>query len=391
MSSEPKLTTKIETATLNSSSYNWDGHGFIARNPENEVMVHVHRVGAARPGMATGTKIAFARSTDKGRTWKNLSGVDANDPEYDPTVILMAASGWDYNNFNGGYTPSGRLIITGRRIKSPFNSTSDIFNFCIYSDDDGSSWSDVDDILDYIDGVDLDTWGVNSSLIILEDGRIAIAGCGGKYTTFPSLYYYRTVFLISDDYDNTHIEWTCYIIHERDPGEDDWKASEPSIADLGSGYILCLSRDEGTNRSNSYRQFVSEDYGENWNYIGVTGFVTVTSGGTKRPATIYPVQISGVKLVACYYGVAADEKIKVVYGLARDLIGDESAWNNDTILELYEGSYPNLGYQTAVHEPGRIDSIIALTDELSSSNSRIKLVHLNKYALGCIISEILNE
>ena len=96
MSSEPRLTTKIETATLNSSSYNWDGHGFIARNPENGVMVHVHRLGAARPGMATGTKIALARSTDKGRTWKNLTDVDAQGrsgefhplPPSEPYVIV---------------------------------------------------------------------------------------------------------------------------------------------------------------------------------------------------------------------------------------------------------------------------------------------------------------
>ena len=154
------------------------------------------------------------------------------------------------------------------------------------------------------------------------------------------------------------------------PGNDqtDIFNTEQSMINLGGDCFLILAR---KNNDSCYRQFLSTDCCNTWIDQGNTAFDTWDNGlNNQAPPFLAYINYEGVGIVVCYYTIRKCDSnlppyppppqppppnapvLRVVFGLAKDIINGPSRWKQSTINEIYNYSTPVTkpgGYQSFIH------------------------------------------
>ena len=188
--------------------------------------------------------------------------------------------------------------------------------------------------------------------------------------------------------DNDTIAAGDYVTHntiDYTPGETFLAANANYVA-AGDAKIYAGSA--------GFVQFVSPDYGVTWTEVGFTTFARAISE-TKRQVNINRVTVNGIPMVACYYGLAYEQTVNVIYGIGSELMDTTTghlAWDTDTITTIATGGYKNIGTPTAIQEfEGKygVHGIVHVSDETSANAGHVDLYTVPSEVVGKIIASTL--
>lgn len=276
----------------------YEHFGFLSVNPVTGNIILIFRKGTSFASDIG--SIWMRKSTDGGANWGS-------------EIQIKSETQVDLRNIAGGYTSSGRLLLFYGRYQ---NNSSWLPIGYIYSDNDGSTWSNQQQI---------NTQSGTSAFS--PYGSVIDIGGGVLFQTWyeVSSGVYTLKFSKSTDNGNTFLTSNIFSIYS-----SNLTFTEPSMLNLGGGCLLVLSR---INNGTCFAQFRSNDYGITWNSIPeYTNFDTWTNG-QNSPYLSY-INYNGIGIVACYYlrRDSSPYPIKVVYGLASDIVNNGiSGWNPLTL------------------------------------------------------------
>lgn len=126
---------------------------------------------------------------------------------------------------------------------------------------------------------------------------------------------------------------------------------EPSLVNVGGGCFLLLAKKNDD--FNRFIQYKSENNCVTWIEQGTANFGESQLGDYAAPPFLSFINYEGVGIVACYYTNRGTKELKVIFGLAKDLLEGPGGWNNSTIklvldYETVEPPYcaDRCGYQS---------------------------------------------
>jgi hypothetical protein len=299
--------------------------GLISVNPVNGHAVLIYRKGETHVGPGDYGIICIRHSLNGGTTWEEEE-------------ILFDDSGnlKDLRNVAGGYDSNGRLFVFYTRY-DPDTTPPTYINICYnYSDNDGLNWSKEQ------------TLDVQSNPIFSAYGHIVDVGNNTLYQTWHggalqgSLTYYRIYLYKSTDGGDTFLTDDIIVVNNT---PQPW--GEASMVNVGGGCFLLLARDN--ENYGSYQQFKSEDNCESWtkepNPVNFENDAYYPA-----PAWLSFINYEGVGIVACYYTKRMNypynyppesSKLRVIYGLAKELLSGINGWNYGTQMDVY--NYDDIG------------------------------------------------
>jgi hypothetical protein len=350
------LGSTIQKSFTDLSSAAYEHFGIISVNPTNGHAIIVYRRGTTHVSSGDYGSAYIRHSTDGGANWG-------------PESQIFSESGVDLRNIGGGYDSNGRLFVFYGRY-NPDTSTWLSMNYR-YSDNDGSTWSSQQTLTN------------QSNTAFSPHGHIIDAGNNTLYQTWYgvngstySLYLYKSTdggssfSTVKQIYSGTNLY------------------TEPSMANLGGGCFLVLSR---INSGSTFRQFKSEDNCDNWSDQGATSFETWSSAANMQaPPFLVYMNYEGVGLAACYYTRrdTTPMKLKVVFGLAKNLLDGANGWNASTIKEIYSYTTINKpGYQSFFH-PIKQYKGIGICFESASNYAYPKVVFTNTSSMINVLTTI---
>jgi hypothetical protein len=339
----PLGSTVQKTITSLEDTDHYRHFGLISVNPVNGHTVIFYRKGDSHVNSQGVLKIRH--SNKGGVSW----GIEAD---------ICSEIGYDLRNLAGGYDSNGRLFVFYVKCSidnEPGYSTPYFLNMCYrYSDNDGVTW--VPDLLYAPYELPHQSVGENNN-VFSPYGHIVDVGNNILYQTWhgglkdnglPS--YYRLYLYMSTDGGSTFNE-IKYV------NNDLQKWGEASMVNIGGGCFLLLARkNDNYLEYNHFIQFKSEDNCETWIEQGTTIFEDPPPA---PPPTRYAappwlsfINYEGVGIVACYFTNRFTKELKVIFGLAKDLLEDVDGnlnWNDNTkkVLDNYlSGSDDRSGYQS---------------------------------------------
>jgi hypothetical protein len=312
----PLGSTIQKTPSLITTS-NYRNFGILSVNPTNGNTVLIYRLGTLYVGDVG--SIYIRQSADGGANW----GAESQ---------IISEASVDLRYVAGGYNSTGRLIVFFGRY-NPVTTTWLSISYG-YSDNDGITWSSLStlntqtnttyspfgQLVDVGNNIHYQPWfGNNGSTYTLNLYKSSDGGL-----TFPT---------IISVYSGTQL------------------LAEPSMVNLGGGCFLLLAR---INNGSTFRQFKSEDNCATWTDQGNTSFETwSTSPNMQAPPWLSFINYQGVGIVACYFTRRDTNppQLKVVFGLAKDLLNATTGWNATTIktINSYPAGYTRSGYQSFFH------------------------------------------
>jgi len=333
-----KSTINAQNISLSSLSQ-YNHFGVLCVNPINGTMVYIYRKGTQHINYPAG--IYMIKSTNGGLTWSS------------ETQIFYEAN-YDLRNVAGGYTRNGRLIIFYGKYYQASTWQNIAFK---YSDDDGNSWSS-----EY-------TLNTGSNNAYSPYGQLIEDENGYLYQTWYGIITSTSTYNVYvAKSTNNGLTWTSYNVYS-----GTIKCTETSMVYIGGGKFILISR---IDNGNNFRQFKSEDYCQTFTDQGNTTFETWTpgdSGDVPMPNIKY-IDYNGIGILALYYTLrsVSPQKLKVIYGLAINVLNGVSGWVASTIKEVYTYSTNPLrrpGYQTFYQPDYKFKGIGITIEEPSSTVS----------------------
>lgn len=341
-----------------SSDANYYRHfGILSTNPVNGHIVILYRRGTTH---ALDYGIIFIRhSSDGGFTWSD-------------EVELFTEQNVDLRNIAGGYDSNERLFLFYARYNyaaQPPNPKWLSMNYR-YSDDDGQNWSNQQTLTTSLSGFS-------------PYGHIVDAGNGVLYQPW-----------YENNYDGSNVQTCSYKINlckstnggssfssvieiysHTNSGEQ-FLYTEFSLVNVGGGCFIVIARKDGPDFQ-EYHQFKSENNCQNWDSQGDTASLLSTY---PAPPWLSFINYEGIGIVACYFTDRGAQKLRVIYGLAKDLLDNgPSGWNANTIKEIFDFWYPLTpppqyrasGYQSFFHPLNQYKGIgVAFKEILDDYNEQ---------------------
>jgi hypothetical protein len=338
------LGSTIQKSFTSLSSASYEHFGIITTNNTNGHMVLIYRKGTIHVGDAG--NIYIRHSSDGGANW----GTESQ---------LFSESGIDLRNIGGGYDSNGRLFVFYGRY-NPSTSIWLSMNYR-YSENDGSTWSSQQ------------TLSNQSNTAFSPYGHVIDVGNNTLFQTWYgvngstySLYLYKS----SDGGSSFSTVKNIY--------SGNVLCTEPSMVNLGGGCFLILSR---INNGSTFRQFKSENNCDTWSDQGATSFETwSTAANMQAPPFLVYINYQGVGIVACYYTRrdTSPTKLKVVFGLAKDLLDGTNGWNANTIKEIYSYTLSGkVGYQSFFHPLSQYKGIGVSFESNGSAYPVIEFINIS--------------
>lgn len=310
------LGSTIQKTFTDMSATDTRDHGILSVNTTNGHMVLIYRLGAFDGG-----GIYIRHSSDGGATWSS-------------EAALLPYFGSYYLTISGGYSSTGRLFLFYTKYDARRDTLTMNYK---YSDNDGSSWSSEQ------------TLSTTPNTQFGAYGHIVDVGNPNHNPSNNTLY--QTWYGVNGStyslnlYKSTNNGTSFSSVIQIYSGTD--QLSEPSMVNLGGGCFLVLAK---INNGTTFRQFNTQNNFTSWSSDGNTDFETLS----QNPASVWLsfINYNGVGIVACYY-IDRDStpyKLKVVFGLAEDLLTDGiDGWNDSTIEEVDLDSESTSGYQSFFH------------------------------------------
>ena len=331
---------------------NYNHFGIISCNPINGHLVSIYRQ-------------ALSHSDDVGKGYIRHSSNGGGD--WGAKLELIDGGIYDIRNFGGGYDRNGRLWL----FYGVYNlGTAWVSLNMIYSDDDGSTWSNAVQM------------PVLSSPIFSPYGTLVDMGGGLMYQTAYAvdgatykIYYYKTT-----DYG---ANWTTVTVYSGSK-----LLTEPSMIDMGGGNLLIVTR---INSGATLNQFLSINGGANWTDQGATSFETWSTDTSRQPSPyLFKFNYNGACVIGCYYAKRDlnPNLLKVIYALPKNLITGANGWNAATIKTIHTYSGSSLcGMPTAVHN-GNFYGLFNHYDHVSPNDAFLFITPTPPHDLAGIMAEL---
>jgi len=294
------IPTETTPAAINTATY--DAFGITARFNSGKLVI-VYREGASHDGAGDYGIIRIRTSTDEGKNWSAATTIDSE-------------ANVDLRNVSGTVTPTGRLIIKYTRYDP---DTPESFNSkYYYSDDEGINWTSY---------FKPHTGNIGSIITIGDDKLLS------SYSTEATDTDRKIMVMISSD---NGLTWGTPIEVVNVAG---LQLDEPSFVYVGGSEIIGLIR---ITNGTAFRQVKSIDNGVTWTDQGNTTFDSST--GTPPWLSTF-ISLSGQRMVNAYYLNRTTNVLRVISGLAKDLIASGvSAWQSSTLKNIasMSGGYPSV-------------------------------------------------
>lgn len=351
----PLESTIQKTFTNLNVGSGYEHFGILSVNPLDGHMIMVYRKGTAYVGSIG--SIYIRHSGDGGANWSN-------------ETLVLSETNVDLRNIFGGYVSNGRLIVFYSRYQ---NSTTWLSISYISSTNNGDSWSSPQS-----------AYNQPGNTAFSPYGHVVDFGTGLLYQTWYEVDGSTYLLRFSKSYDGGG---TFSPVNIKTIYSSTNPFTEPSMVNLGGGCLLVLARING---GTCFAQFRSTDFGNNWTGPEYTNFETWTNG--QNMPWLSFINYQGVGIVACYYTRrdASPYKIKVVFGLASDIINNGiSGWKSATLKEVCPStSGYRSGYQSFYHPDFQLKGV-GLYFDCSAVSSYPKIIYTPVSGLMDILSELM--
>jgi hypothetical protein len=331
-----------------SSSPFFQHYGIITGNPKDGSLVMFYRHG--NDDMQTSGLIGLRTSLNGGETWG-------------PELLINPGSLWDLRYLAGGFDSNGDLYI----YYATFDWNNQVFHNISYVQvafvpmtglpytiNAGSTF--LGPFSGFFPPGTIN-WDQQNCFFapyghILDLGIKGLWQTGYFYDDNTQLYH----LFIADTNSNFTIReiYPSVTVTER--------YINPSMVDLGGGYLLILAQD--LDNPYQFKQFISSDYGLTWNPDpNLTQFDSGTPSDPNSPPFLSYINFNGIGLVVCYYTRLSSTgfyEVRRVFALAKELINNGvSAWNIGPI-KTCEGDYSQTahsGYPSFYHPLNQFQGI----------------------------------
>jgi hypothetical protein len=380
----PLGSTVQETLTDLSDTQFYRHFGRIMVNPVNGHMVIIYRRGAHHEAPGDYGVICIRHSCDGGNNWSG-----------EEEINKFTVQGKDLRNVAGGYDSNGMLFVFYAQYHPEQDPITYFYEICYcYSDNDGASWIPDNPIIlpHQLESQNNARFSPYGQLIDAGNGILYQTWYGGNPDPInpnnPSLfnlYIYKSL----NGGESFKIEDIILVDDINNPRP--W--GEPSMVNVGGGCFLLLARKnecnpDGSNEYNHFRQFKSEDNCATWTNQGTTTFEAPPLSCQVQHTYAAPpflsfINYEGVGIVACYYTNRITKILKVVFGLAVDLLNGPDGWKDSTKKEIYYYPCPEIppqfatqgersGYQSFFLPNYQYKGICVCFNEIKLSNNEYK-------------------
>lgn len=328
------LTISIPSTPINPGSY--QAFGISLRCNSGKIII-VYRQGDTHQNDAG--IIVFRTSTDDGVTWSAAG-------------LLQSEANVDLRNVGGGVTPTGRLVVSWLRwnFTSSIPHTNPTMQF-IHSDDEGATWTAPA-------AFGPDNYSPYGGLIEAGAGKLIL----------PIYNADTSAFMASSDNGST---WTGPTILYSSGAE---QPTETSIVYLGNNTLLAVIRRE---LIPYLVQFKSVDNGATW---FSQDSLTFESNNTRFAVwlTTFIAPIGGKRAAAMYYYDRDDGIMRVIFAYADDVIAGPSAWNYNSMLNIFIGGAQGVGgYPSVVQDPNSANAVGWFYNQISSTQTSINFFKIS--------------
>jgi len=296
-----------QNAPTSLSSTSYESFPLMVRGQSNKIFLF-YRQGADH---ATSKGVIRMRtSNDGGGTWSS-DGIIASDTIY------------DCRNVSGGVTPTGRIVLFYMRYN--FTASTSFDQGFIYSDDDGSTWSNYQTIPSGTHTF----FSPYGEMISIGNNKLMLCWYGET----PATPTYSTYIITSSD---NGLTWSSAIAVLTSTS---LRYGESSYAYLDGGIIVGHVRNS---TGSPLYQVISTNNGATWTNQGVT---TVDTAAQVSPMLATFIDPNNQKYIASFYANRGDNKLKVSIAEYATAVAGVSGW---TRTDIDSHTWTDFGYPTVV-------------------------------------------
>jgi len=238
-------------------------------------------------------------------------------------TIIATDAIYDCRNVSGGVTPTGRIVLFYMRYN--FTASTSFDQGFIYSDDDGSTWSNYQTIPSGTHTF----FSPYGEMISIGNSKLMVCWYGESQAT-PT---YSTYVITSSD---NGLTWSSAIAVLTSTS---LRYGESSYAYLDGGIIVGHVRN--SNGSPLY-QVISTNNGATWTNQGVT---TVDTAAQVSPMLTTFIDPNNQKYIASFYANRGDNKLKVAIAEYATAVAGVSGWAR---TDIDSHTWTDFGYPTVV-------------------------------------------
>ena len=230
---------------------------------------------------------------------------------------------YDCRNISGGMTSTGRIVLFYMRYN--FTASTSFDQGFIYSDDDGSTWSDYQTIPSGTHTF----FSPYGEMIPIGNGKLMVCWYGET----PATPTYSTYIITSSD---NGLTWSSAVAVAT---STTLRYGESSYAYLDGGVIVGHVRNS---TGSPLYQVISTNNGTTWTNQGVT---TVDGGSQVSPMLATFIDPNNQKYIASFYANRSDKKLKVAIAEYATAIAGVGGW---TRTDIDSHTSTDFGYPTFI-------------------------------------------